>query len=265
MLIHENIMMRAHLEIVDEYRELAEEFGIGIELGDFCNVEILADREEYDRRQRIWKEILPIIGLKRTLHGPFRGLVPHSTNSSLRRSSRELIIQGLETAEDLGCSTVVVHSAVDEKNDGPEELKRMTDDFLPFLESLLDRFEPSIVLENIHDRDTRFLKGIADQLNHPRLGFCMDVGHMSAFGEISFAEWYETFAGRILHNHWHDNDGSRDAHRAVGSGSISWQEITGLREKFAPQSSVALEIASGEAIRRSLKTLDRFITTPVNN
>ncbi|MDC7222349.1 MAG: sugar phosphate isomerase/epimerase [Spirochaetales bacterium] len=258
MLVYENIMMRAHLGIIHEYLELAEEFRLGIEVGDFCDVNVLADQDEYDRRLNRLKEILPPLGLKRTMHGPFRHLIPHSTDQSLRNHSRKLIVQGLVTAQKLGCDRVVVHSAYDERNDGPEELKRMTDDFIPFLEELLDRFEPLIVLENIHDRDTAFLRGIADRLDHPRLGFCMDVGHMSAFGEIPSAAWYETFAGRIFHNHWHDNRGDRDAHGPLGSGTIDWQEIAALRRKYAPNSTVALEIPSGEGIRQSLATLEKL-------
>jgi sugar phosphate isomerase/epimerase len=262
MLNCENIMMRAHLGIIDEYLELAEEFRIGIELGDFCDEGVMADQDEYSRRLKKMKAILLPLNLKRTFHGPFRGLVPHSTKGELRRRSREEIIRGLETAGELNCSTVVIHSAYNERNDSSEELKRMTDDFVPFLEDLLDRFEPLLVLENIHDRDTTFLQGIAERIDHPRLGFCLDVGHMSAFGEIPFSRWYENFSGRILHNHWHDNLGDRDAHAPLGSGSIDWNEIYCLRQKYAPESTVALEIASGKGIRQSLKTLDRHIVTP---
>ena len=213
--------------------------------------------DEYERRREFVEENILPLNLKRTFHAPFKKIVPHSRDSGIRRRSRDMILRGMETAESLGCSTVVIHSAYDERDDGPDELERMTDDFVPFIEDLLNRFEPVISLENIHDRNTDFLMGIAGRIGNRRLGFCMDTGHMSAFGEISYAEWYETFRGRILHNHWHDNDGDRDAHGPLGSGSIDWKEIAGLRQAYAPGSTVALEIPSGEGIRRSLATLEK--------
>ena len=259
MVDYKNIMMRAHLEILDEYLPLAEEFGLGIEFGDFCREDVLEDRNEYSRRLTLVKEKVVPLNLRRTFHAPFRRLVPHSRDLELRRRSRERLLRAMDTAEELGCSTVVIHSAYDEKNDGPDELRRMRDDFVPFLEDIVERFEPPVALENIHDRDTAFLELIAEEIDSARLGFCMDVGHMSAFGEIPFARWYETFAGRTIHNHWHDNSGDRDAHGPLGSGNIDWKEIYTLRKAFCPESTIALEIPSGEGIRRSLKTLNRFL------
>ena len=257
MVDYRNIMMRAHLEILDEYLELAEEYGLGIEFGDFCRNDILDDRDEYKRRLAYMKETVLPLSLKRTFHAPFRRIVPHSRDKELRRLSRERLLRGMETAEELACSTVVIHSAYDECNDSPGELKRMRDDFVPFLQKILSDFAPPVALENIHDRNTAFLEMIAEAIDDPRLGFCMDAGHMSAFGQIPYSEWYKTFAGRTIHNHWHDNSGDRDAHGPLGSGSIDWGEMYALRKEFCPDSTVALEIPSGDGIRRSLNTLER--------
>ncbi|MBN2627437.1 MAG: hypothetical protein JXA95_12285, partial [Spirochaetales bacterium] len=84
MLDRVNIMMRAHWEIMDEYLRIAEEFGLGIELGDFCRADILEDRNEYARRVTLMKETVLPLNLGRTLHAPFRRILPHATDSSLR-------------------------------------------------------------------------------------------------------------------------------------------------------------------------------------
>jgi sugar phosphate isomerase/epimerase len=260
MLDRENIMMRAHWEIMDEYLRMADEFGLGIELGDFCRADILEDRNEYARRIALMKETVLPLNLGRTLHAPFRKILPHARERTLRRRSRDLIRQAVDTAQELSCSTVVIHSGYDERNDGPQELARMADDFAPFLEELLDRFSPALALENIHDRNGSFLEEIGRRIDRPRLGFCMDVGHMFAFGEVPFSRWYESFAGRILHNHWHDNRGDRDAHAPLGEGSVDWAEIGRLRRTHCPGSTVALEIPSEAGIRKSLETLVRAET-----
>ncbi len=250
-------MMRAHWEIMGEYLALAGEFGLGIELGDFCREDVLEDRGEYERRVALIRETVLPLNLGRTLHAPFRRIVPHSADRALRSRSRDLIRRAVDTAGELECATVIIHSGYDEGNDGPRELERMADDFVPFLEELLDPAGPSLALENIHDRNTLFLEEIGRRIGHPRLGFCMDAGHMSAFGEIPFAGWYAAFGDRTIHNHWHDNAGDRDAHAPLGDGSIDWAEMVRLRRRHCPGSTVALEIPSEQGIRRSLETLAR--------
>lgn len=260
MIEYGDIMMRAHREVMDGYLRLAEEFGIGIEFGDFCRPRILEDPAEYARRLAYARERILPLGLKRTFHTPFKGINPHSTDRDLRKRSRRLIRESLDTAGLLGCSLAVIHTAYDENNDSPEELDRAARDFIPFLEKLLDDTDLLLCLENIHDRNTRFMNRLVGPIDHPRLGVCMDAGHMSAFGELGYADWYAGWKGRIFHNHWHDNDGTRDAHGPLGSGTIPWPELAKLRKTFAPDSTIALEVPYEEGIRESLKTLSPFLT-----
>jgi sugar phosphate isomerase/epimerase len=244
---------------MNDYLTLAEDFGLGIEFGDFCHPSVLAEPEEYARRLDFARERLVPLNLKRTLHTPFKGINPHSVDNNVRKKSRDMIKESLETAMILQCSLVVVHSAYDERNDNPEELDRAAEDFIPFLEQLLDQSNLLICLENIHDRDTAFLDRIAHAIDNPRLGFCMDVGHMSAFGKLPFETWYDHFGERTLHNHWHDNAGEKDAHGALGSGSIDWEKIVRLHERNCPQSTIALEIPHEAGIRQSLELLRPFL------
>lgn len=253
-----NLMMRTNRDMMPDYLKLAEETGIGVEFQDFCRPEVLGNPQEYKKRLEYAKgEILPL-NLPRSLHTPFRGLNPHSPDSWVRQRSRELIRESLNTAAELNCSLVVIHSVYNDGWSTSEDLQGAVDLFVPFLESLLAESDLLLCLENIHDPDPEFLMKLGSALPHPRLGFCLDAGHMASFGKVSHESWYTQLGERTFHNHWHDNLGDQDSHLPLGDGRIDWKEMAVLRERWCPESSVALEISDAQGIRRSLEKLEEL-------
>lgn len=241
--------------MMPQYLKLAEETGIGVEFQDFCRPEVLGNPTEYSNRlEYALNEIVPL-SLPRSLHTPFRGLNPHSPDPWIRQQSQIMIGESMETAAKLECTLVVIHSVYNDNWSTRQEMDQAVDLFVPFLERLLSRSDMLLCLENIHDPNPDFLSSLGKALPHPRLGFCLDVGHMASFGKVSFETWYNRLGDRTFHNHWHDNHGDKDSHLPLGDGSIDWSEITSLKAAYCPQSSIALELTDPDAIPRSLKEI----------
>jgi len=251
-------MMRTNRKMMDDYLILAEETGIGVEFQDFCRPPVLGNPLEYRERLKYAKDTIVPLDLPRSLHTPFRGLNPHSPDLWIRRQSQQMIQESLVTAAELNCSRVVIHSVYNDHWSSSDDLDRAVDLFVPFLERLLDESDLLLCLENIHDPDPEFLRRLGKALPHSRLGYCLDTGHMSAFGKVSYATWYKALGERTFHNHWHDNGGEKDTHHALGEGAIDWEQIVALKNQYCPESTVALEINEIQGIRQSLELLKKL-------
>jgi sugar phosphate isomerase/epimerase len=103
--------------------------------------------------------------------------------------------------------------------------------------------------EVCHFRDPSFLPA----LHESGLSFCLDFGHANLNGVLD-----EFLAvGEPLHVHLHDNDGSGDAHRALGNGSIDYPRVLSLLPRTA---SRIIEVQMLEAYDESV----RFMTEAEN-
>lgn len=75
-------------------------------------------------------------------------------------------------------------------------------------------------LENVMEADPQWLKEIVSEVGDPRLGICLDLGHANVCSGMDVFRWMECLAPWIRHFHIHNNDGTRDAHGPLDSGSI---------------------------------------------
>ena len=64
-----------------------------------------------------------------------------------------------------------------------------------------------------------------ERLNHQPVGFCLDAGHASAFGQADLAAWVDTLGPYLAQLHLHDNCGNADEHLAMGSGTIDFNSL----------------------------------------
>ena len=85
--------------------------------------------------------------------------------------------------------------------------------------------EPGLFLEYADE-----LAATIRQLNHPRLGANLDIGHSQVLGE-NLAGAIRTLAGRIWNLHVEDIPGRKHYHMIPGEGTLPWGEVIGaLRE-----------------------------------
>ena len=88
----------------------------------------------------------------------------------------------------------------------------------------------------------------------------LDLGHAHCFSEYPVTEWAERLAGHIRHVHVHDNDGSRDAHLALGRGTIPVEETVRRIVKYSPGATWTVECTSGRDAAESIARLENCIS-----
>jgi sugar phosphate isomerase/epimerase len=79
-----------------------------------------------------------------------------------------------------------------------------------------------LMLENVYEEDPEDIRVIFDRLKNPNVGFCLDCGHLSAFGNSDLKVWLASIGPYIGQLHLHDNHGKTDEHLALGSGTFDF-------------------------------------------
>ena len=220
-----------------EALEIAAEQGLGLELQTFYHPDILDAPD-----QAIAEHVAALSGFRGMLsmHGPFGDLAPGSFDPKVRQVAEERILQFLRIAIQLGASDIVLHDGYVPNTSSPERwIARASE----FWRDMLGEMPPNmhLHLENLFQQSPGMLLDLVDRIADPRLGICLDIGHVHAFSDEALTEWVEELDARITYTHLHDNVGDRDAHLALGQGSAPLTETLSELERRAPQASWAIE------------------------
>jgi sugar phosphate isomerase/epimerase len=188
------------------------------------------------------------------IHGPFWGLKIDSQDPLIRKVVTTRLLQGLEIAECLGATQMVIHSPfttwdynnLDLYPDGREDVVervRLT------LAEVIVRAENTgceIVIENIEDKDPHARVLLARALASPQVRVSLDTGHAHyAHGSTGAppVDYYVAAAGDLLsHVHIQDADGFADRHWAPGEGSIRWAAVFRALSRISSNPRLILEL-----------------------
>ncbi len=96
---------------------------------------------------------------------------------------------------------------------------------------------------------SRFFDELNDDLN-----LTLDVGHACLNKQIQ--DFINTFSDRIVHVHASDNNGSYDAHLAIGDGTIDWTDVAKALKRISYSGVVMLE--SLNHVEESLRKLQQI-------
>ena len=114
----------------------------------------------------------------------------------------------------------------------------------------------NVVIENVLEDKPERLLNVFLELNDPRLGLCLDVGHTSASTEIPVEDWISCLGSSISHVHIHDNMGKKDEHLPIGDGTIDWKHIMDRLSNY--KGIFVTEMASIEEGIKSLEFLRKL-------
>ncbi len=230
-------------------RGLMEQTGAGLESILFSISYKLDKLEETIERAK--RRLAVMNGPALVLHGPFLDLNAMSFDSRIREVTEMRFAQAWRAAEALGAGKVIYHSGFVPSTCYAEGwAKRMAE----FWERFLDGREGiEVLVENVFDPEPGPLLELAERIEHPYFGLCLDIGHAHCFGTPPVRLWAETLGGHIRHVHLHDNDGSADQHLALGEGNIPMAEVLPLLAAHAP--GWTIECAQEEEVLRSADVL----------
>ena len=165
---------RLHLSTIgsDSY-EAAKQYGLGIEVAEFCTAMNL-DSGRDDILADIQRKIKGVE--KKWFHDPFSELCPAAIDPKVRALSKERYLEGIEAARVLGIHNIVIHSGYIPLVYFPvwfvEQSVLFWKDFLKDAPK-----DSRIGLENVMEGEPSMLVDIARQVDDPRFGLTLDIGH----------------------------------------------------------------------------------------
>lgn len=190
------------------------------------------------------------------IHGPFIGLDIASNDPGVRAVVTERLLQGLEIAEALGGTHMVVHSPFTfwhhlNRQNYTWIVPQMIEDACACLMPVLQRAADigcTLMLENIDDADPKMRADLVAALDHPNMKLSIDTGHAQlANGQYSAPPVTDFImaAGEMLgHVHLQDADGYADRHWHPLEGTLPWPAIFNAIKRGGGDPRLIIEVSS---------------------
>lgn len=175
------------------------------------------------------------LGRTVTLHGPFIDLSPGSTDAGIRALTRRRFAQLADMARVFRPKTVVCHGGYDRWRYSyfRDRWRESSLEIWRWLAGALSETGSRLMLENVYERTPEEALFLISPLAADGVGWCLDIGHMNAFGERPAKEWLDGLGPYIGQMHLHDNDGGWDDHAPLGTGSIDLAQVMGFLHRRA--------------------------------
>ena len=149
----------------------------------------------------------------------------------------ESTIRSIEACGMLGIKNMVIHSGCwsDFKYpDGQEGNHKANEPFMRALIPAMEKYDVHILFENTTMKHTgggnyfpiygEDLNAFVKFMDHPLFGACWDVGHAHMDG-IDHQKEINDMGKNLLAIHVHDNDGRKDFHNVMFSGSLDFDSL----------------------------------------
>jgi len=222
--------------IDDDAANLAQRYGLGIEVTDFCYPPMLEDTSVPSRLKE------QLRGIKNLwLHAPFGEFCACAIDPLVRDIAFRRYTQAAHAAAQLGIKRMVVHGGFIPNVYFPEWYTEQSVLFWKgWLAGAPD--DITIALENTLDVSPVPLAEIVRAVGDSRLGICLDVGHAAVSGSsVPLSGWIDELGEHIIHLHLHDNHALADEHLPLGQGSIDYASVLRRLLTACPDATFTLE------------------------
>ncbi len=196
-------------------------------------------------------------GLSITLHGPFQDLVPGALDAKILAASRSRLQDAFDLLDIFQPRSIVCHMGYETRHyQGLEErwLAHSVATWEPLAEQAA-RHGTLVALENVYETQPTLVRELFTRLQPPNICFCLDVGHVQAFGGGNFSEWLHEVGNLVGQLHLHDNNGALDEHLALGKGVIPLPLIMSFFAAHNQAPLVTLEPHQEDSLLPSLEFL----------
>lgn len=249
-----NLMMcmRGESEELPFLNQIAE-VGAGIELGSYGLIGIRSE-QDWEARLTMHRAIRNQFHGTMAIHGPFMGMEFAHSDHIIREAVHRRLDKTFDVAVKLQVHRVILHSGYTVEHDIFKLQETWLTGNIEFWHREIHRWADAgivIVLENDIDRSPDLMLKLVNEVDNPCLGLCMDIGHQHVFSELAAPEWVRRMSKQLWHIHLHDNDGLGDQHRSIGRGTIDFESFYAALLEFAPQATLALEVADKMEVKLS--------------
>jgi len=240
-------------DLKDNLLDLFLEYGLQPEIGLEGTCLYDEDMAEFRRIH----EILAGNGLQCTLHAPFFDLAPGSLDPYILEKSREKLYRAIELIAVFRPRSLVCHLQYEENKHGYVFERWLANSLATWrqLAGKATEYGVPVMLENTYETAPTAHLAVLTGLQTAGLGFCLDVGHLSAFAKTSWRDWLPVMLPWLGQLHIHDNTGEKDQHLAPGRGAFDFPEFFDFLRKNACHPLITLEPHSREDLWQALEYL----------
>ena len=235
---------KVFLATVDEIaHRLAREYGLGIELSEFCTAYFM-DEKFHEVEASVAEKVRCTDRL--VLHAPFNELFPCAIAPQARALARSRYRQAIALAQRYGAKKVVIHGGYNHWIYFPVWYVAQS---VPFWKDIVNDLPEGITLclENVLEEEIGMLLDIVRNVDDPRIRLWLDIGHANSYSKATPMEWLEQCAPWINHFHNHNNDTSWDTHSPLNKGTIPMKELLNRAEALCPDATFTLELTDSRA------------------
>lgn len=152
------------------------------------------------------------------------------TNSKLGDKLERNLIKDVKIAGKYGFTCVVVHSSGTPNKIGLTRYERIL--------KIAEKYNIPLAFENLNDDEC--LAYIFENLKHPLVKFCYDIGHNNCFHPDK--DYLALYGDKLITLHLHSNDGTYDMHTLNKYGNVNWEEFARKLAKINPNINLDYEI-----------------------
>ncbi|MBI5695675.1 MAG: sugar phosphate isomerase/epimerase [Nitrospirae bacterium] len=196
-----------------------------------------------------------------SIHSPFMDLSPGALDPKIGAATLERYLQVISFAEILRPDVVVFHSGYEAWKYAGKVGLWMEPSVRTWRKVMehAEKIGVKVAVENIVDAEPDHMVQLADEVNHPLFGLCLDVGHREIFSELPVVDWARGFGRHIFELHLHDNLGAADDHMPIGEGVIDFDGLFEEVRALGIDPVYTLEAHSAEDAMVSLERVKRYL------
>jgi sugar phosphate isomerase/epimerase len=220
------------------------ELGAGIELGSYGLAGVQSE-QAWEARLAQHQAVRGRFAGRIAIHGPFIGMEFAHIDHLIREAVKRRLDRTFEAAVKLKTSRVILHSGYTSETEFFKKQAAWVSGNAEFWRIEIQRWAQAgieIVLENDIEKTPDYLVQLVNEVDHPSLGLCMDIGHQHVFSKMDPVEWVERMGDRLYHIHVHDNDRRADRHWPIGHGTIQFEPFFAALEQHALKATISLEV-----------------------
>lgn len=251
----ETVLLSANENNAEDCVQLALEHDLGIEVMAFAFPHVLDG--EWKKTVAAYRELLAPVSAPITLHGPFMDMAPGSPDSRINAVCLSRYQHVIHIASQLNAEKVVFHAnfiAAIHSLAYREDWHRRNVDFWRKVADYAQERGVLITIENMWEFDPTLITDILQEVNHPYLRACLDVGHAHLFGpDYDFETWLQTFEPWLVHTHMNNTQGKLDTHNALPDGVIDYEAVMARLRQLDVMPTITLEMYEVQHMAASLR------------
>lgn len=184
------------------------------------------------------------------------------TDSAKRQTAVKEADAALNIARQIPADVFVVHMGTPTAQGGENNRTaafRSVEDICRLAEPIGIRVALEVIPNPISD-PASIVALLERDLDAPRTGICLDIGHAFLIGDV--ADAIETVSEHLITTHLHDNDGKTDAHLVPFEGRINWDVALMTLQKVGFDGTYLLELANtstpADVLKKAQAARERF-------